>query len=148
MPVPLAPAEKIILKAKIHWVILLWPALFTGFGLFCSLCSILTALAEPEPPQQPPPEWFLQCLAFFGVSIFLIALIWAIAAMKEFISSEFILTNRRLILEWGGFRRNSLDMYLKRIDSLYVDRSILGQILGYGNINIRGGSQALAQSYG
>lgn len=79
-------------------------------------------------------------MAFCTAFIFLLAMVWVIRETKGYIESDFTLTNRRIILEDGGFRRRSLDMYLRRIDSLYVERSILGRMMGYGTINIRGGS--------
>jgi len=140
MPPTAPPGEKIIYQSRLHWIDLMLPAILTGFGLLCTLCSLLTAFTEPQPPQKPPPPEMLQCFSFCGISIFAVALLWVIGAIKSYFSSCFTLTNRRIILEKGIFHLHTLDMYLKKIDSLHVTRSIFGRLFGYGTINIRGGS--------
>lgn len=53
-------------------------------------------------------------------------------------TSEFAITNRRVIIKTGLIARRTLEMNLEKIESVTVDQSILGRILGYGNIQIIG----------
>jgi len=53
-------------------------------------------------------------------------------------SDEFAITNRRVIIKTGLISRNTFEMNLSKIESVNVDQSILGRILGYGTIRIVG----------
>ena len=53
-------------------------------------------------------------------------------------TSEFAITNKRVIMKVGLIRRKALEMNLSKIESVNVDQTILGRILGYGTITIIG----------
>ena len=52
--------------------------------------------------------------------------------------SEFVITNRRIIVKTGFISRKTLEMNLSKIESVNVDQSILGRIFNYGSITIIG----------
>ena len=52
--------------------------------------------------------------------------------------SEFGITNKRLIIKTGIFSRRTLELNLSKIESVNVNQSILGRILGYGSIGVIG----------
>ena len=53
-------------------------------------------------------------------------------------SDEFVITNKRIICKTGIFARKTLEMNLNKIESVNVDQSIIGRLLGYGTITIIG----------
>ncbi len=53
-------------------------------------------------------------------------------------TSEFAITNKRIIIKVGLISRRTLEMNLNKIESVNVDQSILGRMLGYGTINVIG----------
>jgi len=53
-------------------------------------------------------------------------------------TSEFAITNKRVIMKVGLIRRKALEMNLSKVESVNVDQSIPGRILGYGAITIIG----------
>ncbi|MBK8659832.1 MAG: PH domain-containing protein [Bacteroidetes bacterium] len=53
-------------------------------------------------------------------------------------SDEFVVTNKRLICKTGLISRKTLEMNLNKIETVNVDQSILGRLLGYGTITIIG----------
>lgn len=53
-------------------------------------------------------------------------------------TSEYAITNKRVIIKVGLIRRRTVEMNISKIESINVDQSILGRILGYGNISIVG----------
>jgi uncharacterized membrane protein YdbT with pleckstrin-like domain len=53
-------------------------------------------------------------------------------------SSEFAVTNKRVILKVGLFHKRTLEIFLGKIESIGVEQTILGRILGYGQIVVRG----------
>ena len=53
-------------------------------------------------------------------------------------TSEFAITNKRVIIKTGLISRKTIEMNLQKIESVNVNQSILGRILGYGDIQIVG----------
>lgn len=65
------------------------------------------------------------------LSLFLLPLV-------DIYSSEFVITNRRVIMKTGLISRSTLEMNLSKIESVNVDQSIMGRILGFGSITLVG----------
>jgi len=61
-----------------------------------------------------------------------------IAPMIDKYSDEFAITNRRLIIKTGLISRKTFEMNLSKIESVNIDQTLLGRILGYGTIMIVG----------
>jgi uncharacterized membrane protein YdbT with pleckstrin-like domain len=61
-----------------------------------------------------------------------------IAAWLERWLSEFVITNRRIIIKRGFIARTTFEMNLSKIESVNVDQSVMGRILNYGSITIIG----------
>ena len=52
--------------------------------------------------------------------------------------SEFVITNRRIIIKTGFIARATFEMNLSKIESVNVDQSVMGRILNYGSLTIIG----------
>lgn len=61
-----------------------------------------------------------------------------IAPLIDRYSDEFDITNKRIVVKTGVVRRHTLEMNLSKIESVNVDQTILGRMLGYGTITIIG----------
>lgn len=61
-----------------------------------------------------------------------------IAPIIDRYTDEFAVTNRRVIVKTGLISRKTLEMNLSKIESVNVDQSIFGRLLGYGTITIIG----------
>jgi len=61
-----------------------------------------------------------------------------ISPLIAFSTSEFAITNKRVIIKVGLIRRRTLEMNVNKIESVDIDQSIMGRILGYGTIVIVG----------
>lgn len=53
-------------------------------------------------------------------------------------ATELAVTNKRIIVKLGVIRRATTELYLTRIEGVEVEQSILGRILGYGTVYVRG----------
>jgi uncharacterized membrane protein YdbT with pleckstrin-like domain len=71
------------------------------------------------------------------LSPFNIFTLW-IASIIRMISSEFAITDKRIIIKVGLISRRTLEMNLNKIESVNVNQGILGRILGYGTIVVIG----------
>lgn len=104
--------EAVAYKAQLHWVIYM-PA---------CICGVL----------------FLATLAIPIVTeLFLIAAIWfAISAYMKQTTTEIAVTNKRLLGKTGFIKRDTIDLNLKKVESLYADQNIFGRMFDYGAVRI------------
>ena len=69
---------------------------------------------------------------------FLILLGNAISIYIMINTDECVVTNKRVIFKSGLINTDTIEMKLSKIESLSVEQSILGSILDYGTVVIRG----------
>src|SRR5450755_1114387 len=113
----LLPNEQITYRAKLHWIIYGLPA--TVFVI-----AILVALGGGG--------WIA------GLAIGVIGLVLLVPPWIKSTSSEFAITNKRVLIKVGLIRRHSLELLLQKVEGIGVDQGILGRILGYGTITVSG----------
>ena len=53
-------------------------------------------------------------------------------------TSEFVITNKRIIMKTGLISRKTFEMNLQKIESVNVNQSFWGRILGFGTVTIIG----------
>lgn len=53
-------------------------------------------------------------------------------------TTEIDVTDRRIVYKRGFVRRHTVEMNMDKVESVDVDQSILGRMLNYGDITIRG----------
>jgi uncharacterized membrane protein YdbT with pleckstrin-like domain len=61
-----------------------------------------------------------------------------ILPLVDYLSSEFAITNKRIIVKQGFISRRTMELNLNKVESVNVDQSILGRLLGYGSITVLG----------
>jgi uncharacterized membrane protein YdbT with pleckstrin-like domain len=54
------------------------------------------------------------------------------------VTTELAVTDRRVIYKTGVFQRHSMEMNVSKVETVGVNQSILGRILGYGTVVVRG----------
>ncbi len=73
----------------------------------------------------------LLCLVIIGI-------VPLVAALIRNATSEFAVTNHRVIVKVGLIKRNTLELNLAKVESIGVDQTLLGRMLGYGTIVVVG----------
>ena len=53
-------------------------------------------------------------------------------------STEVAVSNKRVLIKSGFINRKSIEVLLPKIESIGVDESGLGRVLGYGSVVVRG----------
>jgi uncharacterized membrane protein YdbT with pleckstrin-like domain len=61
-----------------------------------------------------------------------------IVPIIQYTSSEFAITNKRVIIKVGLISRRTLEMNLPKIETVNVNQGIFGRMLGYGTITVVG----------
>lgn len=82
-----------------------------------------------------------------GTLALLVALGLAAHAYITKISTEFTVTNKRVVAKMGFISRRSVEINLSKVEGLGVDQNILGRILNYGTVYVSGTGGAHAPFY-
>ena len=53
-------------------------------------------------------------------------------------TTELVLTDRRVIYKTGLFKRHTMEMNRSKVETVGVDQSVLGRMLNYGTVIVRG----------
>jgi uncharacterized membrane protein YdbT with pleckstrin-like domain len=80
----------------------------------------------------------LHWIIFFWPALFFFLIVPLIAALIRNATSEFAVTNRRVIVKVGLISRNTLELNLAKVESIGVDQTLLGRMLNYGTIVVVG----------
>lgn len=76
-----------------------------------------------------------------GIIVIILLALFIISLIGFYIkraTSEFAVTDKRIIIKTGFIRRKSIEIFLRQVEGLYVDQGILGRILRYGTLSIIG----------
>jgi uncharacterized membrane protein YdbT with pleckstrin-like domain len=122
----LQPGETVRHTASIHWVaylpsmliFLLALGVFVGGGIFF-------------------PGW----IRVWHWSAAILAIIGVIVLIPEWFTwwtTEIAVTNLRIIYKAGFISRSTVEMHMDKVESVDVDQSILGRLLDYGSVTVRG----------
>lgn len=127
----LADGEKIVHRAAIsHWKYAfhyLVGALFVVGGLY----GVVTASGR---------EGISPMIAMVPLAIGLILI--AVALIRR-LTTELVLTDRRIITKSGLISRDTVEMNLAKIESIHVNQGLLGRILNYGDVTVVGTGASL-----
>ena len=122
----LMTGEVIVYKARLHWALFLRPTL--------SLILWIIFLLFGSGLNSDSSNIF-QCFAW---AFFLFSIISGLGVLITFLTTEFAITNKRVIAKTGFIRRRSVELLLQKIESIGVNQPILGRILDYGTIIVTG----------
>jgi uncharacterized membrane protein YdbT with pleckstrin-like domain len=84
--------------------------------------------------------WSLAPLILLGILLLVVVvgLFVLIAAWIKYRTTEFAVTDRRVIAKSGLVSRRTVEMFLDKVESLNVEQSVAGRVFDYGTVTIRG----------
>jgi membrane protein YdbS with pleckstrin-like domain len=125
----LQPDEKVIYATSLHWLV------YLRFIVLLILAGALAYMAVSGIFPEPGVIWVLKLAA---AVFFLWAILSGLLALIRRSTTELAVTDRRVIFKTGVFQRHSMEMNLSKVETVGVNQSILGRILGYGTVIVRG----------
>ena len=122
--------ERIVRLAHLHWVIYTKSLMY--FTL--ALAVILSAYATSN----------LGRVAFtIASALAVMGFRHALWAWWRQFTTEIAITDKRVIYKRGFIRRHTAEMFLDRIESVFVDQTVLGRMLNFGSIHCRGTGEGM-----
>ena len=120
----LMPGEEVTYRAHLHWVIYLRAILIALLGLALTIAG--SSRSD------------FSVLVYLGAAVLVVAaVVWFVQWVKSR-TSEFAVTNKRVIIKVGLIRRDTLELLLNKVESIGVDQTVTGRIVGYGSIAVVG----------
>ena len=123
----LQPGEKVLYSTNAHWIFY-WPAIVAWIVavalFFLSRATVNESIV-------------LLCLSASAV-VAIAALYWTFKAWFHRWTTETDVTNLRVVHKTGFIKRRTFEMSLDKVESVDVNQSILGRILNYGSVTVRG----------
>jgi len=126
----LMSGEQVLYLTHPHWIVFVSSVLWLLLIIFLPMVNTGTA-AGVVVFGATLCEWTVR----FAWIIFLYTLLSNIIL---YTASEYVITDRRIIMKTGFIRRNIFEVFLQKIESVQVVQSVLGRILNYGSITIGG----------
>jgi uncharacterized membrane protein YdbT with pleckstrin-like domain len=123
----LQPGERVLYSTNAHWIFY-FPAIVAwvvALGLFVA--------------SRQADIYSVMVLCLLGAGIAALAgLFWTVKGWFHRFTTETDVTNLRVVHKTGFIKRRTFEMALDKVESVDVDQSILGRILNYGDVTIRG----------
>ena len=123
----LQPGEKVLYSTNAHWVFYL-----PGIGAWIVALALFIASRVAT-----ADAMVLLSLVAAAVAA-LLALYWTVRAWFHRWTTETDVTNLRVVHKTGFIKRRTFEMALDKVESVDVYQSIMGRLLNYGNVTIKG----------
>lgn len=117
----LLAGETIAWRGTIHWKVYVAPLLLSVF-VFAPLAALAFVSGTP-------------LVAIAPTAVIMIAFG---AAWLRRQSSEFAVTNKRVIVKIGVFQTRSVELLLSKVEGIGVNQGLAGKVFGFGEIVITG----------
>lgn len=123
--------EKVIYETRPHWIVFGLSAVIALLALV--MYGYLSTLASFSATIYGKPLYQWTALVLFFIAIYL-----AIKAFIMYQTSEYGVTDKRIVMKTGWIQRRSIEIFLEKVEAIYVDQTVIGRIFNYGTIIIVG----------
>jgi uncharacterized membrane protein YdbT with pleckstrin-like domain len=128
----LIPGEKLMYRTGVHWSVLFGPAILAA--IIAAPGIAILAFRDDIAGKGIPVD----AIAAAGVALIAVAaIIFAYSVIKKN-ATEIAVTDKRVIIKTGLTSRRSLEIMLAKVESIGIDETLMGRMLGYGTVVIHG----------
>lgn len=120
----LAPGEAIHFETRPHWRGLLAPGFVTIATVFAASALFFWISNS-----------FIRIV--IGIGFIIVLILWAIVPFLRWLTTDYVFTDRRIIVRSGVISRQGRDMPLAKVNNISFSVSLLGRILNYGRLDIQ-----------
>jgi uncharacterized membrane protein YdbT with pleckstrin-like domain len=125
------PKEKLLFNTRIHWIV------FTSTVIWLIISLLIFTLCRSW-------SFFNTILFDHAVYIWLgwlalfITLMHGITAYMRYFTSEYAITDKRILMKTGLMQHKVLEIFLTKIESVHASQNVIGRLLDFGVITISG----------
>jgi len=129
----LIEGETVVYATGLHWIVLIRSFLLALlFGAPGAALLVLSA------KQRGDTSGASTAMMVGGIIFVVVALICIIAALIKRGATEMAVTDKRVIVKVGVASRRTFELLLQKVESIGVEESMMGRMLGYGSVVIHG----------
>ena len=131
----LISGETVQYETRLHWIVMSGHALAAAILEILAFAFLVGSRPSGKGVHASPANTLLLWAALF---CFLVGGILFSVGLIRRNATEMAVTNRRVIVKSGLAERRTIELLLSRIESVVVEESALGRLLGYGTVIVRG----------
>jgi uncharacterized membrane protein YdbT with pleckstrin-like domain len=128
----LVPGESVLYKTRLHWIVLFWPF---AAGFVLGSVGLLFAVGGY---QASAKAHSYAGMTILGLLLLICAASFVGIGLIRRNSTEVAVSSKRLVIKTGFISRKSVEVLLSKVESIGVDESVFGRMLGYGSVIVRG----------
>lgn len=125
--------------AKTHWIVMVYTVIIQI--IITALCVMLLTFRAVE----------ISGNGWIPIACVLAVLFWLLGKLWNHIlhwCREYVVTNKRVLIKYGILSRVTREFRIEKVESCDVRQGVIGRVLGYGTIIIRGvGGSGDTESY-
>lgn len=129
----LIDGESIVYETRLHWIVLLVPFLLALLFALTG-AALLVLYARATDTKSATAESTMVA----GIILLVIALIFVVRGIVVRNATEMTVTNKRVFVKVGLAARRTIELLLSRVESIGVEESVMGRMLGYGTVIVHG----------
>lgn len=129
----LMEGETVVYASRLHWIVLTGPVLL---GLLLGLPGLALLLLAGT--HAGDARAATEAMVAGGVILSAVALIIVVRGVLERSATEMAVTNKRVVAKVGIAARRTVELILSRVESIGVEETVMGRMLGYGTVIVRG----------
>jgi uncharacterized membrane protein YdbT with pleckstrin-like domain len=129
----LQPGESVVYATSFHWLVYLRATIWLLMALAALIGSQFVYSDDPGVAHN------------VRIGLYAVAAIFALFAFASWlralirrVTTELAVTDRRVIYKTGLIRRHTIEINRSKVETVGVNQSILGRLLGFGTIVVRG----------
>lgn len=115
----LLPEEQILFRTKKHLIIFFYPVILLIIALYAY--------------QYMDANFILAKIKWVPM---VVVLLFLASVWLEYVTSEFVVTNKRIMMREGFFYRHVTELRINTISQINVGQSLPGQVLDYGYVSL------------
>jgi len=136
----LVPGETLLYLTRHHWLVLLGPFVAGLVILTPGLALLIESFSFRDTNGLVVGSTTIstKTMAIAGLVLLLASIMVFGYGIARRNATEMAVTNRRVLIKTGMTSRRTVDMMLSRVESIGVEETTLGRVLGYGSVVVRG----------
>jgi uncharacterized membrane protein YdbT with pleckstrin-like domain len=128
----LVQGETVLYKTGLHWIVLILPLIVSlVLGVF-GLAFVIGGFEASGKRGSYPGMIMVGAFLLIGAVFFIVV------GLIRKMSTEVVVSNKCVLIKSGFINRKSIEVLLSKVESIGLDESALGRMLGYGGVIIRG----------
>jgi hypothetical protein len=125
----LADGERVALRGRQHFLATILEGRVAWAIFVAALVLVILDL-------QLEPSIWRDLFGWLGLGLLVVGLAWLTQIYLSWYAQDYVVTNRRVMKVEGILKKRSADSSLEKINDAVLEQSVLGRILGYGDLDI------------